>query len=211
MEKLNDIDSKLSTFGDPGKGGSCWTSFLEHPTLPTDAATKMGTLTGWESLGELSENGYTESKSITTNKAKGWHGSVILSSISEEEHTFKVEFCEPNRPSVAKMRYGVDNVETGADGGVSHIKGVVGSGVSVPLVFDELESGGFLRRTVVRRATIDSFDDTPHNKGALVVYGMTFTALAEDGENMFDIYRAKPASTPDSPAPSETAPKAPGK
>lgn len=194
---LSDIDTSLITVGQPSEGGCCWTSFAENPTLPTDAVAKMSTLTGWESLGELSENGYTESKSVTESKFKGWHGSVVLAAISEEENTYKAEFIEVNRPSAAKLRYGSKNVETGADGSVSHIKGKPSAGDKIPLVFDELESNGYLRRTVVRKASIASFDDVPHQKGSLMVYGMTFTAIEVDGQ-AFDIYRAKPAD--DAPA-----------
>ena len=192
---IADIDTSLITVGQPAEGGCCWTSFAESPTLPTDAVTKMSTLSDFESLGELSENGYTESKSVTENKFTGWHGSVVLTAISGEENTYKAEFIEVNRPSVAKLRHGSTNVEEADDGSVSHIKGKVGSGDKVPLVFDELESNGYLRRTVIRKASINSFDDVPHQKGALMVYGMTFTAIEVDGQ-MFDIYRAKPASTP---------------
>lgn len=194
---IADIDTSLITVGQPSEGGCCWTSFAENPALPTDAATKMGTLTGWESLGELSENGFAESKSVTENKFKGWHGSIVLTAISEEENTYKAEFIEVNRPSAAKLRYGSKNVEAGVDGSVSHISGKPSAGDKVPLVFDELESNGYLRRTVVRKASVSSFDEVPHQKGALMVYGMTFTAIEVDGQ-AFDIYRAKPAD--DAPA-----------
>lgn len=117
----------------------------------------------------------------------------MLTSISDEENTYKIEFIEPNRPSVAKLRYGSANVEAGEDGSVSHIKGVLGTDEQVSLVIDELESNGFLRRTVVPVATVDSFDDVPHQKGSLLVYGMTFTAIKGEG-NVFDIYRAKPVA-----------------
>ena len=190
---LADIDTSLVTVGQPSEGGCCWTSFADSPTLPTDASTKMSTLTEWESLGELSENGYTESKSVTNNKFKGWHGSIVLAAVSGEENTYKVEFIEVNRPSAAKLRYGAENVSAGADGSVSHIMGKISTGDKIPLVFDELESNGYLRRTVIRSASIDSFDDVPHQKGSLMVYGMTFTAVEVDGQT-FDIYRAKPAT-----------------
>lgn len=186
-----DIDTSLVTVGQPVEGGCCWTSFEDNPQLPTDATTKMSTLEGFESLGELSENGYTESQSVTNNKFKGWHGSVVLTSISEEERTFKVEFIEPNRDSVSKLKFGSKNVEADEQGNVTHIKAVAGTNITVPLVFDELESNGYLRRTVIKKATIDSFDDVAHQKGSLLVYGMTFTAI--DDEGFFDIYRAKPA------------------
>ncbi len=186
-----DIDPELVTVGQPTEGGCCWTNFGDSPTLPTSATTKMGTLSGWESLGELSENGFTASKSVDSTKFKGWHGSVVLSQISSTENTFKAEFIEVNRPSVAKLRYGKSAVETDTDGIVSHIKALDDMGMQVPLVFDELESNGYLRRTVIPKASIDSFDDVPHKKGDLMVYGMQFTAI-KDGDRAFDIYRAKP-------------------
>lgn len=188
------INEELSTVGKPVDGGCCYTSFADNPTLPTSATTKMDTHTDFVSLGELSDNGFTEGKSISTTKHRGWHGSVILVSVDEETNTFKVEFVEPNRPSVAKLRYGRSSVTNGEDGSVGHIKGVIGTVETVPLVFDELESSGHLRRTVVPKATIDSFDDVPHKRGDLLVYGMTFTAIADESGEYMNIYRAKPAS-----------------
>lgn len=190
---LEAYDNDLVTTGNPAEGGCCWTNFSETPTLPTDATTAMAD--PWESLGDLSENGYTEGKSITNNKLRGWRGSVVLTCISEEDRTFKVEFIEVNRPSVAKARYGAANVTAGADGSVSKISDKVGVTQRLPLVFDELESNGFLRRTVVKRATIDSFDDVPHQKGSLLVYGMTFTALDTGDGVPVEIFRAKPAES----------------
>ena len=80
----------------------------------------------------------------------------------------------------------------GTDGSVSHIKAVVGTSEKVAIVIDELECNGFLRRTVVPCAMIDSFDDETHQKGSLLVYGMTFTAVKAK-DTLFDVYRAKPA------------------
>lgn len=191
---INDIDSSLVTTGSPVEGGCCWAAFGDPAALPDDATTKMSTLADFESAGELSENGYTESRSVTSNKFKGWHGSTVLSKIADEENTFKVEFIEVNRPTVAKLRYGSANVTAGEDGSVSKISVKAGSDEKVCLVFDELEDSGFLRRTLVRRAVVESFDDVPHAKGSLMVYGMTFTALDPgDGESV-RVMRAKPAT-----------------
>lgn len=193
MADLEPIDNNLTTVGQPTAGGCVYVAFKANPTLPSDATTKMGTLTDFVSLGDISENGFTEANARSKNKHKNWNGDVVRTSISDEENTYKLEFIEPNRPSVAKLRYGSGNVEAGTDGSVSHIKGVLGTDEQVALVIDELESGGFLRRTVIPCATIDSFDDVAHQKGSLLVYGMTFTAVKGTG-NIFDIYRAKPAT-----------------
>lgn len=193
MADLEPIDNSLTTVGQPTAGGCVYVAFKANPTLPSDATTKMDTLTDFVSLGDISENGFTEANARSKNKHKNWNGDVVRTSISDEENTYKLEFIEPNRPSVAKLRYGSGNVEAGTDGSVSHIKGVLGTDEQVALVIDELESGGFLRRTVIPCATIDSFDDVAHQKGSLLVYGMTFTAVKGTG-NIFDIYRAKPAT-----------------
>lgn len=184
------LDFGNVTVGKPVEGGCCWTNFSASPAFPTSATTKLEE--PWVSLGELSDNGYTKGHSVTNNKFKGWHGSVVLTTISEEEHTYKLEFIETAREAAAKLFYGPNNV-TATEGIVNHITGKPFENVTVPLVIDELESNGYLRRTVVKKASIDSFDDEPHKKGELLVYGMTFTAIEVDG-SAFDIYRAKPAS-----------------
>lgn len=190
---LQSIDTSLITVGQPTDGGCVYVCVGEPSSLPTDATTAMSALTDFESAGTISENGFTASKSVTINKFKDWGGNVVLAQPSDEEHTFKLEFCEINRPVVAKLKYGSANVEAGTDGSVSHAKAVAGAGEKVSIVIDELESNGFKRRTVVPCATVESFDDETHQKGSLLVYGMTFTAMLKDGA-LYHVYRAKPST-----------------
>ena len=135
----NDIDPSLVTTGSPVEGGCVYTSFKANPTLPADAATKISTFTDLVSLGDLSPDGFTASKSVTVNEFKGWHQSIVLTKVSEEKHQYKMVFIESVRSSVAKLRYGAGNVETDKDGTFSHIKVIANSDVRVPLVIDELE------------------------------------------------------------------------
>ena len=189
MADLSNNDTSLVTVGLPTDGGCVYIAIGEGVAVPTDATTKMSTLTAFKSAGTISENGFTLAKSVTTSKFKDWGGNVVLSMATEEENTFKLEFAEPNRPVVAQLKYGSGNVEAGADGSVAHIKAVVGTSEKVAIVIDELECNGF---TVVPCAMVDSFDDETHQKGSLLVYGMTFTAVKAK-DTLFDIYRAKPA------------------
>ena len=189
-----DIQASLSTTGKPVAGGCCYTAFTTPAALPTGATTKMSTLKEFVSLGELSTNGYTEGRSISTTNHKGWHGVTVITSIDDETNTYKAEFIEPARPAVAKLRYGDGAVTENEDGSVKEIKVKPFDGKPHPLVFDELEDNGYLRRTVVKKAVVTSFDDTPHQKGALLVYGMTFTVNEpDDGSDPIVIYRAKPS------------------
>lgn len=190
---LNELDSSLVTTGTPVEGGCAWTSFEDSPVLPENATAKMAELAGFESLGELSDNGFTEGRDVSTTDHKGWHGSVLLTSIDSETNTVKAEFLEVSRPAAAKLRYGADAVTVGDDGSVAQIKAKRYTGKAVPLVFDELESDGHLRRTVIKKAVVKSFDDVPHQRGSLLVFGMTFTINdPADGSEPYIIYRAKP-------------------
>ncbi len=192
-ETLEPIDHNLVTVGQPTEGGCVWIAFdIEKATLPKDATTAMSESAGFVSLGDLSEDGFTEKKSRTKTDHKNWNKDIVLTSVDEDKVSYTMAFIEPNRPAVAKLRYGSGNVQEGEDGSVSHISGKLGTAENVAIVVDELESGGFLRRTVIGKATVDAFDDVPHQKGSLLVYGCEITAIKGKG-NYFDVYRAKPS------------------
>lgn len=194
MAIANDIDPTLVTVGMPAEGGCVWTAFTAPKAFPKDATSKMSTLAEFVSLGELSANGFTEGKSISTTNHKGWHGKTVVTSVDEETNTVKLEFIEVNRPSVAKLRYGDKSVTEGEDGSVSKISDKGYDGKPHPFVIDELESGGFLRRTVIRKATVTSFDDVPHQRGSIMAYGATLTVNEPDGgEPAIEVFRAKPS------------------
>lgn len=191
---ITDIDPSLVTTGNPVEGACVYTTFAASPTYPTDASTALGT--GWESLGEVSDNGYSKQKNITTTDHRGWHGSVVLTTVDEETNTLNIAFIEPNRPAVAKLMYGKDNVTAGSDGSVSNIEGKAGGVKPHPIVIDELESNGFKRRTCFYNCMPTSFDEEPHRRGELLVYGFTFTAqdvTIGDEVKQFDIWRAAPS------------------
>lgn len=191
---ITDIDPSLVTTGNPVEGACVYTNFSASPTFPTGAATA---LTGWESLGEVSDNGYSSQKNISTTAHRGWHGSVLLVSVDEETNTLQIAFVEPNRPAVAKLMHGAANVSAGTDGSVASIEGKSGGIKAVPIVVDELESNGWKRRTCFYNCMPTSFDEVPHRRGELVVYGFTFTAqdTTVDGEvKAYDIWRAAPSA-----------------
>jgi hypothetical protein len=189
------IDTSLMTVGKPTEGGCVYVSFNTDCTLPTDATTKISTLTDFKSVGDISENGFTEARSIDSEDIKDWGGTTILTLINGDTTTFQTEFLEVNRDVACKLRYGKDAVTTGTDGSVSEVKYKSYAGDPVVLVIDELETNGAIRRTVIKSAVVTSFDDITHQKGSLMVYGMTFTANApKDGSEPVVIYRSKVAS-----------------
>lgn len=189
------INPRNITTGGPVEGGCCYTSFAEEPTLPTSASESIvGSDSEWDNLGELSDHGWSQSVSTTVNKFKGYHGNVLLSEIADEEATFKAEFLEVTRTAVLRVRYGDENVTVDATGFATAMRHVSVPNRTLPLVFDELLSNGVKQRTVFPRAKIDSIDDQAHQKGALLVYGMTFTAAADENGVLSYVYRAKRAT-----------------
>ncbi|MCD8211910.1 MAG: hypothetical protein LUC17_02665 [Oscillospiraceae bacterium] len=190
---IEDLDASLVTVGQPVEGGACFACFDTEPTFPTDATTAMSSIDGWESAGELTEDGYTEGKSITSNDLKGWHGKTLLVTTEDTTNTFQCSFVEVDRGTAAKLRYGQSNVDVDSDGVVTKIEDKSINNDEVALVFDELESNNSLRRTIVKRARVTSMDDVPHQRGSLMVYGMTFTSLEpKDDSAAIEIYHETP-------------------
>lgn len=195
-----DLNSAFVSIAQPVEGGAAWVCFDDDPVYPTDAVTPMKSLPGWYSLGELSTNGFTEAKSVSSDPKRGWHNTVLLTSESETTETYKAEFLEYVRATVAMLRHGKDNVKVNEDGSWSHLSHGSTANQTPAFVFDELESNGHLHRSLVKRASGTEFDDVGHAFGDLIYYGMTFTALApKDGGNPVDEWRAKPVSAPAGP------------
>lgn len=196
-----DLNSEFVSVSQPVAGGAAWVCFEEDPVYPTDAVTPMSEIPGWFSLGELSTNGYTEAKSMSSESHRGWHNKVLLTSESETSETYKAEFLEFVRAVVAMLRYGKDNVDVNEDGSWNHLSHGSTANTIVAFVFDELESNGNLHRSIVKRASGTEFDDVGHAVGNLIYYGMTFTALTpKGGGDPVEEWRAKPASKPETPS-----------
>lgn len=192
---MSEIDTSLITVGAPTDGGCAYISFAADPKLPTDATTAMSTLTDFVSLGDVSENGFTETRDISTTSHKDWGGEVVATTIDSDESTFKIELLEVNRASAAKLRYGEDSVTADGDS-ITQIEYNAYKGKGYPIVIDELETNGCLRRTVIKKGIVTSFDDVAHQKGSLMVYGLTITAnKPADASAPVTVYRAKPAGS----------------
>ncbi|MCI6547586.1 MAG: hypothetical protein MR415_02940 [Coriobacteriaceae bacterium] len=196
---LDNINPGNVTTGSPVDGAACFVNFdLTTDVSAITAANYLETFKAsgskWKNLGELSENGYTESTSTTSNKFKGWHGTPLLNKVSDEEDTFKTEFVEVDRDTVAQLRYGEANVTTDEDGSIKSITPTRVPTRSVIMAFAELLDNGRLRLTIFPRASIGSIDDVAHQQGSLLIYGMTFSASNDAKGHPYYITYAKPGA-----------------
>lgn len=186
------LNTDYATVGAPTTAGCAYVAF-GGDTPPADATT---TLTDkFESLGYLGEDGVVISRQINENKIKAYGGDVVISSKTDDGLQVKITFLEVNREAVAKLIYGKDNVEKNEDGSVKKITGKPFKGAEFPFVFDELESNGYLRRTVIMRGSVSPEGDETHKDAEAIANSITITALApKDGGAAFYVYRAKPTS-----------------
>lgn len=196
---LDNINPNNVTTGSPVDGAACFVNFDLTTDISTiTAANYLETFKAsgskWKNLGELSENGYTESTSTTSNKFKGWHGTLLLNKVSDEENTFKTEFIEVDRVTVAQLRYGEGNVTVDTDGSIKAITPTRVPTRSVIMAFAELLDNGRLRLAIFPRASIGSIDDVSHQQGSLVTCGMTFSASNDAKGHPYYITYAKPSA-----------------
>lgn len=193
--KLADVDEMLSTTGKPRTGGCLYVNFNpDSCTFPEDATTDISTLSGWLSLGDLTTDGVTYTKSATSSDLKGHQGTTVISEVSDITETVSATLIEPNRPSAARLYYGADAVAEGTDGSVAEIADKMTAGTKVALIEDSLESNGYLRRTVTRKVSVNTFSDISHKQGDFISYGFTGTVIKPSNKDAKTIYRAKPAT-----------------
>lgn len=189
------INPENVTTGGPVEGACIYVNFGDDVTLPETATESLvGEGSEWENAGELSDQGWTTSTSATVNKFKGHHGSTLLTESANEEVTLKLECTEVVRPTVCKMRYGVNNVTMDGTGFVTAIDPTVLPGQILPIVIDSLFSNGIIERAVFPRAKVENVDDEAHQRGSLHVYGMTFSLLVDEEGRPYYKRRARLAA-----------------
>lgn len=161
--------------------------------LPTDASTALEA--AYESLGDIGEDGFTESTKADSNDFKDMAGNIVLSVSGNKSRSFKTTFIEAKRVPLLKFVYGDSNVEV--DDTTSALKSVNMSNADQPeciIVAEELMSDGTKRRTVFDRAKASDWDDVDHQKGKLLSYGMTIKLLDNGDNSAGHIYFAAPAN-----------------
>src|SRR5574344_320898 len=160
--------------------------------LPTDAPTALAA--EYESLGDIGEDGFTESTKTDSNDFKDMAKNVVLTTSAGKTRSFKVTFIEALRVSLMKFIYGSASVTV--DGTTSALTRVEMSNADQPegvMVIEELMSDGTKRRTVLDRAKVSDYDDIDHQQGKLLSYGVTISALDDNGK-AGNIYFAKQPS-----------------
>ena len=143
-------------------------------TLPTSTG---GTLTGFTSLGYISEDGMKHSNSPESAEVKAWGGDVVMTPLTGKKDTFQFTLIEALNLEVLKVVYGSSNV-TGSS---------LGSGYTVNAKAEEMEAHAWVidmilrdntaKRIVIPNGVISEIGEVTYADGSAIGYDITVTAF----------------------------------
>lgn len=171
----------------PKVGGACHRASSASASLPTDVSSA---LTGFDSLGYISDEGLTNSNSPTSTNVKAWGGDNVLTTQTDKPDTFKFKLIEALDINVLKTVYGDDNVSGNLDDGIV-VKANSKQLPELPYVFDMLLRDDVAKRTVIPRGQIQSIADIVHNDGTVLGYEVTILAIPDAAGNTHYEYMKK--------------------
>lgn len=160
--------------GKPAGVGAVWRA-PKGTTLP---ATVDATLdAAFKCLGYCSEDGYTQSTSISTENLKAWGGDIVDTPQTEKIETHKFKAIESLNVDVLKAAYGDDNVTGTAATGIT-VRHNANDQKACVYVVDMILRDGGKQRTVIPNAKLTNLGDVVYKDNEATGYEMTFTALA---------------------------------
>lgn len=173
-------DKNVSVFNQVTDGGIVY--IAPKGTAVPQAFTKPSALDpAFKSLGDIGEDGFTESTDSDSDDYKNINGNTVLSVSKGKTRKFEFHFIEAERVELMKFVYG--NAMTGTDGKLSKVDLQNAENPECVMVIYEMLSSGTLRMTVLDRAKPTDFGDLEHSKGNLMDYDVTVTALDNGGKS----------------------------
>ena len=175
--------------GEPKVAGAIYRGPLTA-ILPTSALTDLPA--DFETLGYISEDGYSNANSRESSPTKDWSGATIADLQSDKTDTFKYKMLEVLKEVVNKEIFGDDNVSGSLDTEMV----AKANAKELPehaYVIDILLKGGYIRRTVIPKGKVKEVAEITYKKNELIGYEVTVSAYPSDAEgNTHFEYTAKP-------------------
>lgn len=179
------------TTGKPGVNGAIYVESTSTASLPTDATTA---LTGFTSLGFISEEGLTNANTFTSNAIKEWGGATVLTVNTDYEDTFSFTLLEALNVDVLKEVFGSGNVS-----------GTLSTGITVGVkpeqmkakkwVVDMVMNGGILKRICIPAGAISEIGEINYRTDEAVGYNVTLTCTPDSSGKTHYEYIKQPTTS----------------
>lgn len=161
--------------GKPNISGAVYRAALGS-TIPTDATTALAA--AYKCMGYVSEDGMTNSNTLSSTDIKAWGGDIVLSIQDEKNDKFQFKLLEVLNPDVLKAVHGAANVT-----------GSLSTGITVDVnsteqeeaiwVFELAMRDSAIKRIVVPDAKITEIGDVVYSDSDAVAYDITLTAYPD--------------------------------
>lgn len=159
-------------------------------TLPTDADSALPAT--YKSLGHLSEDGFTNNNSASSENILDMGGVVVMTVQTEKEDTFSFTLIDALDTEVQKAVYGESNVSGSLADGIT-ITANANEPEEAVWVLDTIMRGGVFQRIVIPDGKISELGEISYRRNEAVGYEVTITALPDASDNTHYTYQKKPA------------------
>lgn len=141
--------------------------------LPTDAITALNQ--AFMELGYLSEDGFTNANTKSSDDVKAWGGDVVDTPITESSDAIKIKLLEILNVNVLKTVYGKENVSGNLTDGIT-VRVNSKDSDRWSWVIDMILKGGVLKRIVMPDASLKEMAEIVYNDKDPVGYDCTYQA-----------------------------------
>lgn len=166
--------------GKPNVAGGVWTGSV-NATLPTNAKSEIDSSL-FACVGYCSEDGVTNSSSISTQDIKAWGGDIVASPLTEKKDTFKWKMIESGNMAVLKLVNGDDNVTGSLASGIT-VKVNATDKAAHSFIIDMQVAENVLKRIVIPRGKVTEIGDVVYKDGEAVGYEVTVAAFPDTQGN----------------------------
>lgn len=176
--------------GKPSVSGAIFVAPLST-ALPTDATTAKNV--AFVELGYVSEDGVTNSNSISSADIKAWGGDTVLSLINEKTDTWAFTLIESDNVNALKVAFGDSNVTADGSGNIT-VKANNKVQANREYIIEMIGQDGLARRVVLPNAAVTAVGDIVYKADQAIGYPITLTANLDSAGNTHYEYIQQSAS-----------------
>lgn len=159
-------------------------------TLPTSTDA---TMTGFTSLGNISDEGMSNNMSTESEDVKAWGGATVLTTQTSTDDTFACTLLDSLDVNVLKEIYGAANVSGTLSTGITIKKNALEK-VSRAWVIDMVMADGVLKRICIPNGKISEIGEIKYVDNEPVGFEITITATPDANDNTHYEYIKAPTA-----------------